>query len=762
MAAFLRIELWSALQCQGGSKLAVFYPQDLKDGRTTNAIDDQESLTFVCDRVDRTGVTNTAVAQLRVRRIATVVWDDGSFDEWRIAVIDDGHGLGGVITVTCNPLILDLAEGADSSTGKGLVSTTALCLRVFNFGVQSLTATQVWDTYVIPNCPSWVTRGTIDPTAVIPQLQWDRLTPQALALQVRDTLRKMNVSCEIRLRRNGTTDYKLDLITQIGSGAATPLFYPRTNLKTLKRRTDAAQQSTRLFVTGETDPSGVAGIPGRARWKVTNVDGANKKLTLADPNGGAGPIGMTSQWLNNYVVRCLTCRSFQIQASDPAAQTVTLLDVSTFATDEMVEFRLTEPSTNARTIANPNTRYAISSVSTNNLTLSGNPITVTNEYVDWYAKVWTASSGGSVVGTPQRISASVAASDVITVASGSGFNNTHFVEFIQLDGAGELPSYLDHATQVQAPPTGYGMKAGDLMVSTVLGVTNYAKNAWMRTWTNSSNPPDGYTTSGAGSGFSQNTNPLFTRYGGLSFKADFGGVSPLLFNSPRFDPVLAPGNTRLSVRAFVFFDTFTVTAADHLFTMEVWALAADGVNTIGSALGINQVAPANFGGATTATKVGVNAWVTMEIVGMDLSAEKAPYGIMVRFSDITATVANECIAYIDSIEAYGFAANPDVGNVYEFGDASLLHQAGNRQLSTNASPPIAYEVEIADLERQDPTNWSVNALTLGGNVRTVDPDISVDTTVRLLRIERDLLQPMMSTVGLSNLPALLLRLVQTT
>jgi hypothetical protein len=760
---FVRLELWDKLQCQSGSKLAVLYTDDLSAAKDVHAIDDQESLAFTFTRYDDSGVLRPILSVLRARAIATVVWDDGSFDEWRVSLIDDGHGVGGLVTVTANPLLLDLTEGADSSTGKGLVSTTALCLRSYSFGVQALTAGQIWDTYIIPNCPSWVSRGNVDPSATIATLSWDRLTPYALALQVRDTLRKMNVSCEIRLRRNGTTGYYLDLTTQIGSGASVPLFYPRTNLSSLKRRIDTTQQATRVFVTGETDPSGSAGIPGRARWKVTNVDAGNKKLTLADPNGGTGPIGMANQWQNLWLVRCLTGRTFQIQASDDAAQTVTLLDLSTFATDELVEFRLSEPETNARIIPN-DTRYAISSVASNTLSLSSNPIQDDGQFVDWYAKVWTTSTPGtgSVVGTPQRISSSTASTDQIVVASGSGFNNTQFVEFIQLDGAGEIPSYLDHATYVQAPATGYGMKASDLAISSELGITNLCKNAWMRTWSNSSNPPDGWflVQNASPGSTSRNSNALFTRYGGFSYSVDWFHN---FVRTPRIDPIFAAGNTRLSVRAYVYFDTFTAVGGDHSFDMKVWALTADGAGAgtfLGAVLGSNSVQPANGGG--TQTKVATGAWVKMEVVGMDIGLDKAPYGIAIEFSDSLATSTGKTIAYLDTVEVYGFAANPDESHVYEFGDATVLHQAGNRQLVSNGAPPVAYELSIADLERQDPTVFSRNLLTLGGNVRAVDPELGVDTSVRLLRLERDILRPEASIVGLSNLPALLLQLVQTT
>lgn len=744
MPAFVRIETWTALRCQSGTRLGVLYPQDLTNARDVLAIDDTESLSFSFSRVNRQGGTRSLVSSLVGRTIASVVWDDGSFDERRISLVEDGRGIGGLINVAANPLILDLAEGADSSAGKGFVSSTSNCLRVFDFTVANLTATEIFDTYIIPNCPSWVSRGTIDPTVIIPQLSWSRLTPHALALLVRDTLRKMNVTCELRLRRNGTTDYKLDLVTQVGSSATVPVFHPRTSLRSLKRRFDTTQQATRVFVTGETDPSELPGIPGRARWKVTAVDAGNKKLTLADPNGGNGPIGMTNQWQNAYLVRVLTGRSFQIQASDASAQTVTLLALSTIAADEYVEMRLTEPGNNTRTIATPSPRFAVTGVGAlgEYVQCASNPVTVDGQHLDWYARVWTASVGGSVR-LDIRITGSTAATDRLACDNGvaSAVQLTDYVEIVQLDGAGEIPSYLDHATYIPALTTGYGMKAADLAVTTVMGVTNLVANSWMRDWSNGANPPDGWSvvTGGGGGALARNTNASFIRYGPYSYSIDFYAN---LIQTKRLDVVLAEGNRRISARAYVLFTTFSGGAT---FTFGVYARNADG--TLGTLLGSDSF-----------TTAALNAWITMEIAGIDIGMHQAPYGVVATLQS-GALATSLHVGYLDTIEVYGFVSNPET--VYEHGDATALHQSGNRKLVADGSPPVAYELTIADVERADPTGDASKLLTIGGSVRAVDSDFGIDTTVRLLRLERDLLRPKQSTVGLATLPTLLTQLAQT-
>lgn len=742
---FRGIEIWTGLQCQPGSvRLGVLRDPDLVLAKDINAIDEQEGLTFSFTRFDARGDVRPLVAQLRSRLVALVRWTDTAFDEWRIAQIQDSRGADGLVTVTANPLLLDLAEAADG-TGKGLISDMAGAVRVFSFNPENLTATELWDTYIIPHCPSWVKRGRIDPTAIIAQLPFNRATPQALAIMVRDALRARDIPCELQLRRNSSTDYKLDLVTQIGAGATVPVFHPRSSLRSLHRSHDPAEQATRLFTQGQNDPSGIPGIPGRARWRVAAIDGTAKTLKLEDPNGGAGPIGFGDQWVDAFILRVKTGRTFAIQASAADDdQTVELLDLSTFAVGEYVELRLTEPLTNTRTIASPSPRYQVSSVggSAEYLALSSNPITVDGQHVDWYARVWTASSGGSIR-KDIRISGSTASTDRVACTPGdaSGVLTSDYVEFVQLDGAGEIPSYIERPDAIQDPPAGYGVRVGDLSIESAYGVTQLAKNGWMREWTDPALPPDGWSLL-AGSG-TKNVDPLFTRYGGASFLADWLGV---VLDSPRIDRAQCFGNSGLAVRAFVFFTAFS---GDRNFFMRIYALDAAGQRT-GASQAQCLVVPVNYSLPVTAEKVAVGTWVKMEIVDYDVPLSAYPYGFTVEFSALVSG-AGQCVAYIDALEVYGFMANPE--GVYEHGDSTALHQAGNRRLITHGTPPIAYNLTIADLERSDPSTWRRQALTIGGDIRAIDNEINVDTQVRLLRRERDLKRPSETVITLSNLPA---------
>jgi len=736
MPSLSYIKLTDKLACQASPTVyGVLRPGDFSDGVDIRAVEDEESLLLRYPRVDASGAVRAITAQMRSGRVLTEVWNDATIDEWRVGPVEDGRGQGGLITVHGVPLALDLADRADSSSGKGWVSSLVNGVRVFDFTISEKTAAEIWSTYILPACPSHVTAGTVTPSIVIPSLIVSRLTPWALALAVRDALRRMDVTCELDLRRNGTTDYQLDLVAQIGSSATTPVFHPRASLASLKRRTDPTLQATRILVKGAPAPDTLPGILGRSRWRGAAPSG--NTIALTDRNGGNSPIGFDDQWVGNVLLRVKTGRTFLVSDSVAATGVVTLDAISTIAADEDFEFRLTEPLSNTRTTT---TRYAISAVGGGTITCgASNPISADNQYVDWYARVWDASSGGSVILTT-RVSASVAASDVLTVASIAGVTTAHFVEFIQLDGAGELPAYIDHPTYAAADPTGYGIKVKELTRDGSGGAVNLMPNSWMRTWTTGANPPDGWVKTGGGA-VSRNSDPLYTRYGGYSYRFTPSAASSVFITTPVAWPNWAPGITRLSVRAWVYFTTYTSNLNSIL---TVYAATASG--GLGASLGNITIQPSD--GSNAAVKVVTGAWVELRIEGVTLGPATAPYGILVQWDAGGTASSNTVDGYLDTVECYPFPSCPAVPQ--EFGDAMALLQSGNNDLRLVATPPVSYELEVRDLERAFPADYPRLKLTRGGNVRAADIEYGIDPTVRLLRMERDLKEPTATRLTLAN------------
>ena len=752
MPALAYVKLTDRLACQGGvTTYGTLATADLVSATDVQAIDDQESARFQYTRTDAFGAIRPITAQLRAGRVCTFAWDDGSFDEWRVGIVEDGRGQRGLVTVSLVPLWLDLVERADAASGRGWVSDVPSAgVRNFEYQIANRTPSSILSTYVIPACPSWVTLGTVDPTAIIADLTVSRLTPAALTLAVRDALRAMDVICEVRLRRNGTTDYKLDLVTQVAASANMPVFHPSTALLSLRRKLDPTLQSTRALVKGGAAPDGLAGILGRARWRGAAPSGLT--IALTDRNGGASPIAFDNQWVGASLYRCQTGRTFPITATNAAAGTVTVSGtVSSIAADEDFEFRLTEPLTNTRTTT---TRYAVSAVpdGTHITCNVSAPLAADNQYTDWYARVWTLATGGSIV-TTTRIASSVRATQNIAVASSTGVTNTHFVEFVQLDGAGEIPSYVDHPTYTAADPTGYGIKVVEVLKDTVPGIPQLVLNAAMRTWTNSANPPDGYTYTTTGSPtVAQNTTPTYTRYGNKSIRAQVPGGSTLTIQSAPVYPTITLASTRLSIRcsfylaaAGVPFSGFNVAVRLSVYELDATGALATQLGTIQSAYGYQL-----NGGAYSDPDPRLGTWITSEVAGLTLTGTSAPYGLACVVLINSGTTSD---IYVDTVEAYPFLKSPT--DVIEFGNAQALTQAGNRQLRDYAAPPAIYDITVRDLARAFPSEFGRLALTIGGLARAADVEYGIDVIVRLLRIERDLLNALNSRLTLGNRPVLL-------
>lgn len=830
MPALSLLKLTDKLACQGVQAVyGVLRPDELESASDILAVDDQESFTFQYSRLDQTGSVRPITAQMRAGRVIAPVWSDASFDEWRVATVEIGRGKKGLITVTCVPLWLDLVERSDSTGGKGWVSDLVAGTRNYDYEITQKTPTQIWSAYVIPNCPTWVGSGTIDPTFVIPTLTVTRLTPGALANAVCATLNAVDIPCEVRLRRNGTTDYKLDLVTQIGASANTPVFHPSVSLVTLLQKSDPTLQATRVLTTGGMAPDGLPGIWGNARWRSGAPSG--NTFALTDPNGGASPIAFDNEFVGNYLLRVKTGRTFLITASSASGGTVTVSSISSIAAGEDFEFRLTEPLTNTRRVGSldgatrPRVRpFVISVIAGSVFTLVDNfgtskdPVSVNNENVDWYARRASfvmnssfttnfttpgviggcASTAGIVAGdllfittsaapsygltntvayivdsttvnsitvhqrdanatpfffvgagffrvyrpvaTLHRITASTAASDQITVDAVGTAATSDIVEFVQVDGAGETPCFVDHPVYAAADPVGYGIKVMELARQPI-GVTQIGQNAWERTWSNPANPPDGWSFSGAGTP-SRNSTAAFTRFGGFSYRLQGACAA----QTPVVYPVWDAGHTFLSARALVYCTTFT---GNTVITFIVYAATPSGAP--GDVLGTATITP--VGSVTAATNVNLGTWLELALVRISLADGTAPYGVV----GVVSTPAG-CDVYLDAVEWFAFETAPSAN--FEFGDATALLQAGNNKLREVASPPLFYTFGVLDLERAFPDEFARLKPTLGGNVRAADVEYGIDATVRLLKMSRNLLTDD-TQFELANRPTLVANLLST-
>ncbi len=181
-------------------------------------------------------------------------------------------------------------------------------------------------THILSNLPSHYAKGTIsDSTTVVPTFTFDHDTPLKALRELAEV-----EDLELAIRRNGSTNYQVDLLDQVGSSATTPEFRFTKNLLGIKRSIDATEVANRIWPGGASDGA-IRLHVGKARWEVTNV--SSLVVTLAGT-----PIYRDDHLIGYYVERPDGTK-WQIDDSDATAQTVTLETGHTVAQGDLLWFR---------------------------------------------------------------------------------------------------------------------------------------------------------------------------------------------------------------------------------------------------------------------------------------------------------------------------------------------------------------------------------------------------------------------------------------
>lgn len=336
MASFAGIEIWSEVSAVGVRKAAFTPDHDLASAVLRQSLTNPESLTFAIPR------THDAAGEIVHGRIARVCWSDTTLDtEWRIADVQDQSGADdtGIRTVTCQALLLDLARAT-------YITHDSAGRPAFSFSATQLTPTE-WLAYVVTACarlPYTVSVGTVEWTA-----PFDLAGEFATALEiVRAIQQPGRAPGDVVFRRNGTTDYKLDLLTSRGSSAAVVRVQTARNLLAHQRTVTFDAVATRVVPRGKS--ASATRDLSQTYWKVASVD-SGTTATLADPYGGAGPSAFTDQLKNLYVARIAsTFSSQQVSASTTGGQ-ITVPSTTGWAAGDFVRFFTTSGSAGKRLVA---------------------------------------------------------------------------------------------------------------------------------------------------------------------------------------------------------------------------------------------------------------------------------------------------------------------------------------------------------------------------------------------------------------------------
>lgn len=224
-------------------------------------------------------------AELVVRRVIRLLFDDGSFDEYRISGLVDGSGDDGIVTVTGAGMILDLAEQAN------YVSQTASPVLTVTLSGSPTACLTTIDGF----SPAWWAVGTVTPSSPV-EVPVTNATPLAAAIAVAQAANALTgVVYELSARRNGTSGYYLDL-TVYNAAAAIPDVRTGKNLVQVKRDQRTTDLVTRV-VPLTTDGGGIA----ENYWRVSAVT-VNTFIEVQDLLGGLSPLLETNALDGKYIL----------------------------------------------------------------------------------------------------------------------------------------------------------------------------------------------------------------------------------------------------------------------------------------------------------------------------------------------------------------------------------------------------------------------------------------------------------------------------
>lgn len=327
-----RLELWTAPQAAGGTRVASagFLPYRTA-WSTTRSLINPEQMTFTIPG-------NSEAASVVHKGQTARLWkEDGTFSEWPVDTVVTKRDAGSDVNVTCVPIAFMLGTHGIITDP---IATPANGIPATVWGFSGLTLTEMINTYILGNASvtsvlPWLTLGTIEPTTKF-DLDVQDVNVLSLINAALSQLATLGVLAEFSFTPNGTSSYNLNIYNTIGSSASPFFIRVGKNLRTLQLTSDGSQQYSRLspkLGAINDEPTAI----GLSRWKITNV--ASNVLTLADPAGGAGPVGFDNQLNGWYVYIENTGSLVLITASSASAQTVTVSSGTGITAGMTLQFR---------------------------------------------------------------------------------------------------------------------------------------------------------------------------------------------------------------------------------------------------------------------------------------------------------------------------------------------------------------------------------------------------------------------------------------
>lgn len=313
MATLLRLEIWTAYQCDSGTREAVLARDECPTLTSTERVTREDTLTLLIPKA------SAAADSLSLGRVVRLVYDDGSFDEWRIHELVDQSGReGGRYRVTCRSVLYELRDLA-------LIATTASGVLTTSVTYAGKTPSEIV-TGLLTYLPGWWAAGTITPTLAVSVSVSADATPLRVLRELVKELNAAGAACELDVRRNGTTGYYIDIVTAIGSSAETADIRTAKNILTSDRTRSRETMANRVYPRGAGDAS-----IEYAYWRVISVSGNDVELRQAETDAAA--LNFDDQLDGLYLENDAGTR-VQITASVASTSTVTVTSSAGFTAGE--------------------------------------------------------------------------------------------------------------------------------------------------------------------------------------------------------------------------------------------------------------------------------------------------------------------------------------------------------------------------------------------------------------------------------------------
>lgn len=287
MATLQRLEVWTDLQCAGGTRTAILPLDQVTRLVTTERVTREDDGTLELSK------DAAAYAHLSVGGVIRLLYTDAAFEEWRIAELSDTSQASRLVQVVLQSVLFEL------NVRDNPLTSTASNITTLDVSYSNQTPTQLV-TAIMAFAPSWFDVGTVTPTTLV-DVSVSSAYPLRALRAVVDALRARGVDCELDFRRNGTTGYYLDLVTTIGSSAATVDVRTAKNLLATTRAKRLAEQATTVIMQGGAGVrrSGTPATIALGFWKVASVSGSDVELRGAE--GCPDPILYDDQFNNHYL-----------------------------------------------------------------------------------------------------------------------------------------------------------------------------------------------------------------------------------------------------------------------------------------------------------------------------------------------------------------------------------------------------------------------------------------------------------------------------